>query len=197
MIYDFSGFPPELSAIQYPAPGAVVTADRIVALLADVGAQPTTEWGLDHGAWAVLKQLYPEADIPVTVIGQDRRARVDEHWAIARKLAVLRQEGVLILGSGNITHNLGEIDWSDEPKPMAWAVQFDEYIKKALLARDLDALLRFKGVAPELWRRALPTLEHYIPLIYAMGACVDGEAVTFPYEEMQHGSLSMRCVQFG
>ncbi len=197
MIYDFSGFPPELSAIKYPAPGSLDVADRIVTLLAGTGATPTTEWGYDHGAWSVLCHMFPAADIPVTLIGQDKKARTEDHWQVAQKLAPLRAEGVLILGSGNVTHNLGDLSWEDGAEPMRWAVDFDCYIKESLEARNLDALLRMQGAPAELWRRALPTTEHYMPLIYAMGATDAKDRVAFPYMEMQNGSLSMRCVQFG
>lgn len=196
-IHDFGGFGPELEAMQYPAPGSPELADELRELLADFNATLTEEWGLDHGAWSVLTHLYPKADVPVVQLGIARRLQNHEHYAVASKLQSLRDRGVLIVGSGNITHNLGELDWEGRGGVMDWAREFDAHIDTALQHRDLPVLLGFAGIDPALKRRALPTDEHYIPLIYALGASREGELVSYPHVEMQMGSLSMRCVRFG
>lgn len=196
-IHDFSGFPPALHAIQYAAPGAQDLSRRVLELLTEFDASETQDWGLDHGAWSVLRHMYPDADIPVTQLGIAKRTDLYNHLAIARKLAPLRAEGVLILGSGNLTHNLGEVDWNDDPRPMAWAEAFDSQIAKALSDLDTETLLGRGKIDSKLWRQAHPTLEHYTPLLYAYGSAQPGKYtgnIDFPYTEMQMGSISMRCV---
>lgn len=197
MIYDMSGFPKELYEIVYPAKGHAGVSARVSELIAPLGGAETLDWGFDHGAWAVLCHLFPKADVPVVMLSLDKKARTEDHFRVAEALKPLRNEGVLIVGSGNVTHNLGDMDWDGNGKPFAWAEQFDGIVKKALDARDLPTLLSFKGVPEKLHRHALPTLEHYHPLIYALGASNDDDRVSYPYEEMQNGSLSMRSVLFG
>ncbi len=197
-IYDFSGFPKELSEIVYAAKGSPQLALRVAALLTPFGVEDDESWGLDHGVWSVLRHMYPAADIPVVPLSINQRLQLEGHLAVAQALRPLRAEGILIIGSGNITHNLGDIDWDEAAKPQKWAQTFDERMAKAIVERDTKFLL--KGVGPDyasLWQRALPTAEHYIPLLYAYGASDEGEQVSFPYVGMQHGTLSMRCVRFG
>jgi 4,5-DOPA dioxygenase extradiol len=197
MIYDMSGFPPALYEIVYPARGDEAVSADVVRLIAPLGGEATAEWGFDHGAWSVLCHLYPEADIPVVMLSLDKKARMDEHFKVAEALTPLRDQGVLIIGSGNITHNLGDLDWDGKAQPFDWAVEFDRLIAQAIIARDLDTLLHFKGIPEKLHRHALPTHEHYHPLLYALGAATENDRVSYPYEEMQNGSLSMRAVLFG
>lgn len=197
MIYDMSGFPKELYEIVYPAKGSAAVTAEVKRLIAPLGGEDTTAWGLDHGAWAVLCHLYPKADVPVVMLSLDKKARMDDHFRMAQALKPLREQGVLIVGSGNITHNLGDLDWNGDAKPFAWAEEFDGIVKNALERRDLETLLHFKDVPEKLHRHALPTLEHYHPLIYALGASNENDRVSYPYEEMQNGSLSMRSVLFG
>lgn len=197
-IHDFSGFPKPLYDMHYKAPGAVEVAREVRDALGAFRAKTTPEWGLDHGAWTVLWHLFPKADVPVTQLAIDKKSTLAEHFAIAQALKPLRESGVLILGSGNITHNFAELAWDEQhagPKP--WAVAFDDYIKKALERRDVPALLAQNGLPREEWKRALPTWEHYIPLIYALGAADPGTAVSFFNEEIQMGALAMRSVRFG
>lgn len=193
-IHDFAGFPKALYEMRYPAPGAPELAERIAGM---VGGKTTAEWGLDHGAWTVLKHMYPAAQIPVLQVSMDKRAHTRDHYEIAKQLRPLRDEGVLIVGSGNVTHNLGEMDWDGTAAPFPWAVEFDRLIAEALDAKHLACLLDGDGIAPEVWRRALPTNEHFLPLVYALGSAYEDDQVSYPYEEMQNGSLSMRSVRFG
>jgi 4,5-DOPA dioxygenase extradiol len=196
-IHDFHGFPPELYRLDYPAPGAPALAARALELLAPHGAQAASDWGLDHGAWAVLLHLYPLADIPVLQVSLDARRSLREHLELARALRPLRREGVLILGSGNLTHNLRAVDWQPGATPRGWAVEFDRKVADAVLAGDVESLVDPRAFGAQLWRQAHPTLEHYQPLLYALGAREESDAVSFPYEEMQMGTLSMRSVRIG
>ncbi len=195
-IHDFYGFPEELYKIQYPAPGSEATADQVAALLKAHEAETNSEWGLDHGTWALLMHLYPQADIPVLQLSLNRNMPLREHWEMAKNLRSLREQGVLILGSGNIVHNLRMVDWSASPKPMDWAQEFDQLIAKALQERNMSELLAENPKVHSLWNRAVPSAEHYLPLLYTLGASFDHEVARFPYEEIQMGSLSMRAVEF-
>lgn len=196
-IYDFGGFPEALYKIQYPAPGAPKFAARTLELLSDHQAAGDASWGLDHGAWAVLHHLFPKRDIPVFQLSVDRKKTLVEHYELATALRPLRDEGVLILASGNITHNLGRVDWSDDAPRVDWAVQFDQLIHTALDARDIDFLTRKSNAHDELWRLAHPALDHYIPLLYAVGASTVDESPSFPHAGFEHGTLSMRAVKYG
>ncbi len=193
IIYDFGGFPPELSKIQYPAPGAPELASAIQKQ--NPKFTLTNEWGLDHGVWAVLHFLYPHADIPVLPLSLGKRMDLREHLELAKSLAYLRKEGVLILGSGNITHNLGDLDW-DNPEAAAfpWANDFDLSIKQAIDTADDEYLIAIKNNS--LWSRAHPRREHYLPLLYVAGVRHEREVPNYFLESFQHGSLSMRSFYF-
>ena len=193
-IHDFGGFPQALFNIQYPAPGSVTLADRI-AKIHPIEADST--WGLDHGTWSVLKHMYPKADIPVLQLSLNQNMNFADHLSLASELKALRDEGVLIIGSGNITHNLRRIVWDENAAPMEWAVEFDEMIKDALVNRNEAVLLGKEGKAKSLWTMAHPSLDHYLPLLYTFGASDKNEQVKFVYEGMQNGSLSMRSLVFG
>ena len=197
LIYDFYGFPKELSEIQYPAPGAPALADRTESLLRQRGPvvrQP--DRGLDHGAWVPLIWMVPDHDVPVLQISlptQDTRSLFD----IGRCLAPLREEGVFILASGSLTHNLATVDWRANAPTPAWAREFDVWSKETLASGDLDALLDYRNKAPGV-ELALPTHEHFVPIILAAGAAgPSSDKVGFPVEGFEFGSLSRRCVQFG
>lgn len=196
-IHDFGGFPEALYKIQYPAPGDLKLADSIVDLMKRHQVEADSNWGLDHGTWALLKFLYPQADIPVLQLSLNQNKTLAEHLSLARDLRKLRDQGVLIMGSGNVTHNLRLVDWSDPAKPIAWAVEFDEMIKKALLERNDRALLAQDGKLRTLWNTAHPSLEHFLPLLYAYGASDLSDSTKFIFEGFQMGSLSMRAVRFG
>jgi 4,5-DOPA dioxygenase extradiol len=197
-IHDFGGFPDELHRIQYPAPGSPDLARRAVALVGEERASIRTDWGLDHGTWSVLLHLHPAADVPVVQLSIDARLPPAEHLAIGRALAPLRDEGVLVLGSGNVTHNLGHAfaAWrrGDRTTP-EWARTFDDGIARAVAGHDPEHLTR--ALDGEAGRLAHPTPDHYLPLLYAVGASDPGDRVRFPITGFDMGSLSMRSVIFG
>jgi 4,5-DOPA dioxygenase extradiol len=197
-IHDFGGFPEELYRIVYPAPGDVALARRVVDLVGTERGALSTEWGIDHGTWSVLVHLWPTADCPVVQLSLDARLAPAEHLAFARALAPLRDEGVLIMGSGNIVHNLrhaftahrlGETGTPD------WARTFDAGIADALTAHDHDHLTSALGTPTG--HLAHPTPDHYLPLLYAAGASSPDDSVSFPIVGFDMGSLSMRAVRFG
>lgn len=193
-IHDFYGFPRLLYEVQYPAPGAPEVAKRI-ALEEHLAIDH--EWGLDHGAWSVLRHLYPQADVPVFQVSLDHARTFAEHLELGGELAKHRERGLLILGSGNIVHNLHRINWEMPNSAYPWAEEFDGKVKKAIEERDVKVL-----AAPGRWGQGLlgeahPTLEHYVPLLYCLGASGDGDAVTYPYEGIEFGTISMRMVLFG
>jgi 4,5-DOPA dioxygenase extradiol len=194
-IHDFGGFPDALFAVEYPAPGAPEFAARAAALLS--GGQASEKWGLDHGAWSVLRHLFPEADIPVFEVSIDSGKTLREQLELGRALSPLRNEGVLVLGSGNIVHNLARIRWNGATYD--WAKSFDEWVRSKLDNGDAEALCDLDS-AGEAARLSCPSLEHYSPLIYAMGAAGGGSGSlgrpAYTYEGFEHGSLSMRCVRW-
>ncbi|MBX3269131.1 MAG: 4,5-DOPA dioxygenase extradiol [Sandaracinaceae bacterium] len=198
-IHDFSGFPPALYEIDYPAPTRVDLAARVRTLLGEARAGLREDWGLDHGTWSVLRWMYPAADVPVIQLSLDRRLAASGHLALARSLAPLREEGVLIMGSGNVVHNLrdafGRMRGGDTSTP-AWAQRFDEAVKEALLARDAA---RLTSLVPDTddGRLAHPSPDHWLPLLYAFGATDASDAVRFPTEGFDLGSISMRNAVFG
>ena len=197
-IHDFSGFPPALFAVRYPAPGDPALARRVARLLGPERASTSTGWGLDHGTWSVLRHLFPAADVPVVQLSVHERLAPAEHLALGRALAPLRDEGVLVIASGNVVHNLGYALRSyargDASTP-DWAQAFDAEVGAALERHDHDALARALDGA--IGRMAHPTPDHYLPLLYAAGAAGDSGPVSFPVTGFDLGSLSMRAVQFG
>ena len=195
-LHDFGGFPDALYAVQYPAPGNPALAARVRDLLGAGAGVDDGEWGLDHGAWSVLRHMYPKADVPVVQLSVDMIAAPSEKFDLGRKLRPLRDEGVLILGSGNVVHNLRRISFEEDAPPAPWAVEFDSWIKGRLEARDDEALLGDLSRAPS-GSLAVPTPDHYDPLLYVLGAADDDETPRFEYEGIQNGSLSMRAVLFG
>lgn len=191
-IHDFGGFPAELSQMRYPAPGDPALAERAVELLGRERVGVTEEWGLDHGAWTVLHYLFPDADVPVVQLSLDWGLLPAEHLALAAGLAPLREEGVLILGSGNIVHNLRHAfaHAGDDQTP-DWAVQFDAAVADALAQHDSAFLT--SALDTENGRLAHPTPDHYLPLLYAYGAAGDATP-TFAIMGFDLSSLSMRAV---
>lgn len=196
-IHDFYGFPAELFAMQYPAKGSPETSARVRELLMKHHAEETGEWGLDHGTWAVLHHMYPNADVPVLQLSLNANLSAREHYELAKDLGALRDQGILILGSGNVTHNLRAVDYSPNAKPVDWAIEFDQLIKTSLLDNNLEQLFAEDPARHSLWKQAHPTAEHYLPLIYVAGAGSKDGPPSFPHEEIQAGSLSMRSVQYG
>jgi 4,5-DOPA dioxygenase extradiol len=193
-IHDFGGFPQELYDVQYPAPGSPALAARVHELLPD--AVPAQDWGLDHASWAVLRHMWPDADVPVVELSLDMTATPERHWELARALAPLRDEGVLVIGSGNIVHSFAGISWDEDAAPRPWALEFDAWIADALLRRDTGALVDFNCAGPSA-ALAVPTLDHYLPMLYAAAISDDRDEVGFPHKGIEMASMSMRCVRFG
>lgn len=197
-IHDFGGFPRELYEIEYPARGDVELATRVSRLLEARRASLRDDWGLDHGTWTVLHHLRPAADVPVVQLSIDARLPPVEHAAIGRALAPLRDEGVLILGSGNVTHNLRDafrhLGQKDVATP-AWAARFDADAARAFEQHDAAGLARL--VESDDGRLSHPSLDHFLPMLYPLGAATDEDAVTFPTTGWDAGSLSMRSVRLG
>jgi len=196
-LHDFGGFPAELFAQQYPAPGAPELAERVRALAGGELVRGSDEWGLDHGAWSVLLPMFPAADVPVVQLSLDRGLAPRAHLELARTLAPLRAEGVLVLGSGNVTHNLGDyfarLQAGDAQVP-EFAERFDADVAAAAAQRDAEYLAR--AVETRLGRSAHPTLDHYLPLLYPLALAGAEDALVFPIEGFD-GSLSMRAVRCG
>lgn len=194
LVYDFYGFPKHYYETKYPSPGAPELAARIKTLVKGTIDEPTR--GLDHGAYVPLVAMYPGADVPVL---QASLPTLDpkELIALGRSLAPLRDEGVLIIGSGFITHNLRMVDWSQTQAPPQWAVEFDQWVAEAVLKKDVDALVQYRTKAPGV-NIALPTHEHFVPLLVAMGAALeDTKAPEFPIDGFWMATLTRRSVQFG
>jgi 4,5-DOPA dioxygenase extradiol len=193
-IHDFYGFPRELFEKHYPAPGSPELAHRVIQLVGESAVKADTSWGLDHGTWSVLCQMYPQADIPVVQLSLDRSHENVHHYQLGQALKQLRREGVLVVGSGNIVHNLRLMVWQDTA--FDWAVEYDEKVKKWLLQGDNESIIHYE-------RHGKPALlsvnsaEHYIPLLYILGLKEDKEQVSFFADKLWGGSLSMRCVRFG
>jgi len=192
-IYDFSGFPEELYKVVYPAPGAPETAREAIRLAPEI--KEDAEWGLDHGAWSVLRHIFPAADIPVFQLSIDYYKPMQYHFDLARKLQPLRGQGVLVIGSGNIVHNLRAYFENPSGSPFDWAVEFDAWVKEKIVARDFQSLINYQseGAAAKL---AVPTPDHYAPLIYALAFAEGNEKMEFTYEEVQ-SSVSMRSFRVG
>jgi 4,5-DOPA dioxygenase extradiol len=187
-IYDMYGFPRELYELKYPAQGAPELAHATKSLLNEV-VSVDNSWGIDHGTWSVLCRMYPEADIPVYQLSIDRRAAAELHYDLGKQLQPLRDQGVLILGSGNVVHNLARISWELEDG-YSWAEEFDSYIKEAILSGDHQKVIHYEksGKAAEL---AFVTPEHYYPLLYALGATRQEDQITVYNDACILGSLSM------
>jgi 4,5-DOPA dioxygenase extradiol len=195
-IHDFGGFPRELYAMRYPAPGDPELARYIIDLLAPNPAGADASWGLDHGTWAVLCHVYPEADIPVVQLSIDETQPPAVHYALGERLRPLRDAGVLIAASGNIVHNLHAIAWGRHaPEPYDWALRFETQARKLLVSHDFEALVDYELLGNDA-RLSAPTPEHYLPLLYAMGASDQHDAVAFPVEGIDGGSVSMLSVLF-
>ena len=191
-IYDFYGFPDELYKVHYHPPGAPAIARSIVHELRLENIQVDAEWGIDHASWAVLIYMYPKADIPVLEMSLDVTKNEQEHYTLAKKLSFLRQQNILIMGSGNIVHNLHRMEYQVDAEPYTWAVEFDKYIKDALLQKDIDRLLHYKELSP-VGKISAPTNDHYLPMLYTTALQEEGEQIEFFHESIQNGSISMRC----
>eukprot|EP01041_Mallomonas_annulata_P028768 gene28768-50649_t len=197
-IHDFGGFPQELFDQQYPAPGDVAAAQAISQLVRQRGSLPLgldeKDWGLDHGTWSVLKPMFPGADIPVIQLSMDYSRAPEEHYALAQQLKSLRDRGVLIVGSGNIVHNLRMMQREAPPEQaFDWTVEFDESVADWLAQGRLDELQHFQRLGA-VARMAHPSHEHFLPLLYAAGAVDKGESCRFMTPNYQLASVAMRSV---
>jgi len=196
-IHDFGGFPQELFEVQYPAPGDAMLARRVQKLLMPLDVKLDDSWGLDHGTWSVLKHVYPAADIPVVQLSIDETKPASFHFEIGQKLAPLRQEGVLIIGSGNIVHNLHTYAWGRHQRdPYDWAVRFESAARQMMLAGEYKPLIDYDKLGRDAVL-SIPTPDHYLPLLYVLGGRQSNESIVFPVEGVDGGSISMLAVQVG
>lgn len=195
-IHDFGGFPQALFDVQYPAPGAPELARETGKLITSVKVGEDEHWGLDHGTWSVLRHMYPEAKIPVYQLSIDYYKPAAWHFQLAKELQALRDKGVLIIGSGNVVHNLRMINWDENAKPFDWAQEFDTVVKNRINKRDFEDLVHYDrlGGAAKL---SVPSHDHYLPLLYTLGASLASDDIRFTYEEIQNGSIDMLCIQAG
>jgi 4,5-DOPA dioxygenase extradiol len=192
-IHDFYGFPQDLHQVQYPAPGSPQLAAEIKTLLNPHQVELDLTWGLDHGAWSVLIHMFPKADIPVVQLSLDQHLSPAEHLQLAKKLAPLRQQGVMILGSGNVVHNLRMLDWQSTQPPL-WAEQFNHQIKELLLSKKVEEIARYQSLG-EAARLAVPHPDHFLPLLYVLGSMLDGDDISLFNNDILYGALSMLSVK--
>lgn len=195
-IHDFIGFPKGLYDLKYLAPGAVDEAKALSATLTAAGheAPYTAEWGYDHGVWSVLTHLAPHQNIPVFMLSLDRKKTLDEHLALARAVGAALPDDILMVASGNIVHALADMEEDPMAAPPPWAVEFDDHIAKVLGQEDWAALTGISRSPGTPGKLSVPTLDHYIPLLYAAGFIDAPKKLTFPYTGFDHGTISMRCV---
>lgn len=197
-IHDFGGFPQALFDVQYPAPGSPELALETKKIITKTDVGLDNKWGLDHGSWSVVKHLYPNADIPVIQMSIDYSQPAKYHYELAKEISVLRQRGVLIIGSGNIVHNLRLVDWKklNEAFAFDWATEANEMMKRHILSGDHQKLINFKsqGKAFDL---AIPTPEHYLPLLYTLALKEENEKITLFNDKPVGGSLSMTSLKMG
>ncbi len=189
-IHDFGGFPPALHAVQYPAPGDPGLAAQVRDLLAPVEVRMDHEWGLDHGTWSVLAHVYPNAEVPVVQLGIDRAQPASFHYDLGRRLAPLRDEGVMIVGSGDVVHNLRVIQWGSDAHPYPWATQFNDAFRDHLQRREHAPLIDYEAMG-EAARLSSPTPDHYLPALYVLGAQRDDDALSIITDGIELGSISM------
>jgi 4,5-DOPA dioxygenase extradiol len=195
-IHDFYGFPAPLYEIDYPAPGDPWLADRTAALLEPLDVRRDHNWGLDHGTWSVLMHAYPAADIPVVQLSIDRRQPPAFHYELGRRLAELRDEGVMIAGSGDVVHNLRAVRRDGSGEPYDWATRFNDRVKAAIAMGDHAPLIGWESLGEDA-RLSIPTDEHWLPLLYVLGAQGQDDEVTFFNDRIELGSISMLCAVIG
>jgi 4,5-DOPA dioxygenase extradiol len=196
-IHDFGGFPRPLYEVSYPAPGEPELFERIRTLLAPVEVGADLEWGLDHGTWSVLVHVFPDADIPIVQLSIDETQPAPFHYELGQRLAPLRDEGVLVMGSGNLVHNLHTYAWGKhDPAPFDWAVRFEAMAREQIVRREHAPLVNYESLGRDAQLSA-PTPDHYLPLLYILGLQQEDDAVSFPVEGVDGGSISMLTVQIG
>jgi 4,5-DOPA dioxygenase extradiol len=196
-IHDFGGFPRELFEFEYPAPGSPELASRITELLGNDLVLDDRQWGLDHGTWSVLCHVFPDANVPIVQLSIDETREAAWHYELARKLRPLRDEGVLIIGSGDIVHNLHTYAWGrDNIDPFDWALRFETAAKELMQLREHGPLINYEAMGKDALLSA-PTPDHYLPLLYVLAQQQDGDDVTFPVQGFDGGSVSMLTVRIG
>lgn len=196
-IHDFGGFPRELFEVRYPAAGDPQLAERVGELLAPLPVEADHSWGLDHGTWSVLRHVFPEADVPVVQLSIDETMPPAFHHELGTRLRPLREEGVLLLGSGDVVHNLHAYAWGAHPaQPYDWALRFETLVRERLATGEHTTLIDYAALGRDALL-CVPTPEHYLPLLYVLGASYAGERVSFPAEGIDGGSVSMLAVRFG
>ncbi len=195
-IHDFGGFPPELFAVQYPAPGETELAKETKSLVVKAVVGLDEKWGLDHGAWSVLKIMYPDADIPVIQLSLDYTQSPQHHYDLAKKLASLRKKGILIIGSGNMVHNLRILDWNKTDQGFDWAEEASAKFRKLIVENDHNQLINYRELGHDV-ELAVPSPEHYLPLLYALAVKDEKEEISFFNDKTVMGSISMTSIQIG
>ncbi len=198
-IHDFGGFPRALYEVQYPAPGDPELAMEIKNIVRKTVVGLDDQWGLDHGTWSVLRHLYPQADVPVVQLSLDHYQTAEYHYELAKELAPLREKGILIIGSGNMVHNLGLVAWdklSAEEFGYDWALEASSKMKGYILKNDHNALIDYQSLG-KAFSLAIPTPEHYLPLLYALAVKDENETITFFNDKAVAGALTMTSVKIG
>jgi len=198
IIYDFSGFPDELYQVKYPAVGSPLYAEETSKLNSNIIT--TSDWGIDHGSWTILKHIFPQTDIPVFQLSINYYKPMQYHFDLAKQLKSLREKGVLIIGSGNIVHNLRlsfqTVRTHGEEFALDWAVEFDSWIKNKIDAREFGDIINYEN-AGEMGRLSVPTVDHYVPMIYSLALAENNEPIIYTHEEVTFGAMSMRCFRIG
>jgi 4,5-DOPA dioxygenase extradiol len=196
-IHDFGGFPAELYKVKYPAPGDPALAERVQGLLAPLPVKLDQQWGLDHGTWSVLTHVFPGADVPVVQLSLDETQPSEFHYNLGKQLAPLRDEGILVIGSGNLVHNLHSYAWGRHPaKPFDWAVRFEEQARAFLQAGEDAPLVAYERLGRDAML-SIPTPDHYLPLLYILALRRAEDRLSFPVEGVDGGSISMLSIQLG
>jgi len=196
-IHDFGGFPRELFEFEYPAPGSPELATRVVELLDEEVYSDERQWGLDHGTWSVFCHVFPDADVPIVQLSIDETKSAGWHYQLAKRLAPLRDEGVLIAGSGNLIHNLHTYAWGKhDVEPFEWALRFEETARRLMISGEHEPLINYESLGKDALLSA-PTSDHYLPLLYVLAQRRDDDDVSFPVEGFDGGSISMTTVQIG
>lgn len=189
-IHDFYGFPQKLYAVQYPAPGNPALAQQTKEIVKKAAVELDKNWGLDHGCWSVVKRLYPHADVPVLQLSLDHFKTPQWHYELAKDLAVLRKKGVLIIGSGNMVHNLRMVNWQSPDSQYDWAEESNAKFKEFILNGNHQELINYPALGRAA-RLSIPTPEHYLPMLYVLGLKEDNEEVKFFNDKTVMGSISM------
>jgi 4,5-DOPA dioxygenase extradiol len=190
-IYDFYGFPEELYEFRYRAPGSPEVAGMISEITTDHTIKIDDSRGIDHAGWAILKHIFPGHDIPVLELSLDMRKNPRYHFDLGKRLTELRNQEILIIGSGNIVHNLSNIDFDEDAEPFPWAIEYDQLIKESLIKNDFESLIIYEKYGP-IAKKSMPFNDHYLPMLYVLGMTGENEKIKFIHESIQNGSISMR-----